>query len=137
MEEILLESYIFIALLLTVIILLITVLARQGKSRNPELSQKLDGVAEKTAGLSQTIGTEFERSRRETQSAQYNMRTETAKSLGEMNEKIEKLRLDNTEYQGRTEKTLSFFSNFNIDIKEMQPKRFPWFTINNLTSRYC
>ncbi len=120
------ESYIIIAMLAAVIILLVVLLSKQGKNKNSDLEHKLDGIAEKTSGITQALGTEFERSRREMQSGQYNMRTETAKSLGEMNEKIEKLRLDNTEYQGRTEKALSESLNSirlnNIEQNEKQSR---------------
>ncbi len=120
------ESYIIIALLAAVIVLLIILLAKQGKSKDPALENKLDNLAEKTSALSQNIGTEFERSRREMQSGQYNMRIETAKVLSEMNEKIEKLRLDYTAYQGRAEKILSDSLNAirlnNIEQNEKQSK---------------
>ena len=107
MEDCVLESYIIIAMLALVIILLTVLLAKQGKNKNTELEHKVDSTAEKVVSLTGTLGSEFERSRREMQGGQQAMRLETSKSLAEMSEKIEKLRLDNTEYQGRTEKALS------------------------------
>ncbi len=120
-----LESYIIIALLTIAVILLIILLAKQSKSNG--IDRKIDSVAEKASALSQALGTEFERSRRESQSAQYSMRVETSRALGEMNEKIEKLRLDNTEHQGRTEKTISDSLNTirlnNIEQNEKQSRQ--------------
>lgn len=120
------KFYIIIAMLAAVIILLIVLLAKQSKNNNAKIEHKLDGIGEKSAELSRSLGTEFERSRREMQSGQQAMRLETAKSLGEMNEKIEKLRLDNTEYQGRTEKALSESLNTirlnNIEQNEKQSR---------------
>lgn len=126
MEDCCLELYIIIAMLAAVIVLLAVLLSKQGKNKNEGLEHKLDGLAEKTAGFSQSLGSEFERNRREIYSAQQEMRLETAKSLGEMSEKIEKLRLDNTEYQGRTEKALYESLNTirlnNIEQNEKQSK---------------
>ena len=120
-----LESYIIIALLTITVILLIILLSKQ--SKNNGLEHKIDSVAEKASALSQSLGTEFERSRRETQSAQYNMRVETSRALSEMNEKLEKLRLDSTEHQSRTEKTLSNSLNTirlnNIEQNEKQGRQ--------------
>lgn len=119
-------EYIITAMLAAVIVLLIVLLAKSGKNNNAEIEHKLDGVSEKTAELSRSLGSEFERSRREMQSGQQAMRLETAKSLGDMSEKIEKLRLDNTEYQGKTEKALSDSLNTirlnNIEQNEKQSR---------------
>ena len=126
MEDCCLEFYIIIAVLAVIVVLLTVLLVKQGKSNTDAVERKVDSAAEKVAGLSQSLGSEFERSRRETYSAQQAMRLETAKSLGEMSEKIEKLRLDNTEYQGRTEKALSESLNTirlnNIEQNEKQSK---------------
>ncbi|MBR5562018.1 MAG: DNA recombination protein RmuC [Clostridia bacterium] len=120
------EFYIIIAMLAVIVVLLAVLLVKQGKSNSDAVERKIDSAAEKVTGLSQSLGSEFERSRRETYSAQQAMRLETAKSLGEMSEKIEKLRLDNTEYQGRTEKALSESLNTirlnNIEQNEKQSK---------------
>lgn len=101
------EYYIIFALLAAIIVLLVILLVKQGKTDNSDIVHKIGSASEKVTALSQSLGSEFERSRRETQSAQQAMRLETARSLSEMGEKIERLRLDNTEYQGRTEKALS------------------------------
>ena len=126
MEDYCLEFYIISALLAAVIILLIVLISKQSKANSSNLEHKTDSVSEKVSALSQSLGSEFERSRREMQSGQQAMRFETAKSLSEMNEKIEKLRLDNTEYQGRTEKALSESLNTirlnNIEQNEKQSK---------------
>lgn len=123
MEENALSFYIYLSLFAVIIILLIMILVRQGKNGNAELEHKVDANTEKLTGA---LGSEFERNRREMQSSQQAMRLETAKSLGEMSEKIEKLRLDNTEYQGRTEKALSESLNSirlnNIEQNEKQGK---------------
>ena len=120
------EFYIIIAMLAAIVVLLAVLLVKQGKSNTDAVERKIDSAAEKVTGLSQSLGSEFERNRRETYSAQQAMRLETAKSLGEMSEKIEKLRLDNTEYQGRTEKALSESLNTirlnNIEQNEKQSK---------------
>ena len=126
MEDYCLEFYIIIALLSAIIVLLVVLIAKQGKANNNGIDRRIDSVSEKVAGISQTLGSEFERSRREMQSGQQSMRLETARSLGEMSEKIEKLRLDNTEYQGKTEKALSESLNTirlnNIEQNEKQSK---------------
>lgn len=120
------EYYIIIALLAVIIIMLVLLSVKQKKSNNDELNRKLDSVAEKTAEFSHSLGAEFERNRRETHSAQQEMRTETSKILGDMSEKIERLRIDNTEYQGRTEKALSESLNTirlnNIEQNEKQSR---------------
>lgn len=120
------EFYIIIALLAAVIVLLCVVLAGQKKNKSSETAIKINSVSEKVTELSHSLGSEFERSRREMHTAQQDMRLETSKSLGEMNEKIEKLRLDNTEYQGKTEKALTESLNTirlnNIEQNEKQSR---------------
>ncbi len=120
------EIYIVIALLAIAIIMLAILLSKQSQNTNAETEIKLDGLNEKTAELSRSLGSEFERSRREMQAGQQAMRLETSKSLGEMSEKIEKLRLDNTEHQGKTEKALSESLNSirlnNIEQNEKQSR---------------
>ena len=100
-------DYLVIALLAVIIILLIVLIAKQGKNNNTEIEHKLDGINEKTTEFSRSLGSEFERSRREMHSQQQSMRLETSKHLADMSEKIEKLRIDNTEHHGKTEKALS------------------------------
>ncbi len=121
-----LESYIIIAMLAAVIVLLVVLLAKQSKNKNAQLEHMVDSTAEKVVNLSNALGSEFERNRREVRDSQQAMRLETSKSLSEMSEKIEKLRLDNTEYQGRTEKALSESLNTirlnNIEQNEKQSK---------------
>ncbi len=120
------ELYIIIALLVVAIVLLVILLAKQGKNQNAGVEIKIDSLGEKTTELSHSLGSEFERSRRELQGSQQAMRLETTQKLGEMSEKIEKLRLDNTEYQGRTEKALSESLNTirlnNIEQNEKQSR---------------
>lgn len=93
-------EYIIAAMLAMAIVLLIVLLIKQGKAGSGKAEEKIDNLAS-------TLGAEFERSRRESSEAQRDMRAETAKSLGEMSEKLEKLRLENTGWQGRIEKSLA------------------------------
>ena len=93
-------EYIIAAMLAVAIVLLIVLLIKQGKAGSGKAEEKIDNIAS-------TLGAEFERSRRESSEAQRDMRAETAKSLGEMSEKLEKLRLENTGWQGRIEKSLA------------------------------
>lgn len=93
-------EYIIAAMLAVAIVLLIVLLIKQGKAGSGKAEEKIDNLAS-------TLGAEFERSRRESSEAQRDMRAETAKSLGEMSEKLEKLRLENTGWQGRIEKSLA------------------------------
>ncbi len=115
-----------IALLAVTVVLLVVILARQGKQKNPEALMKIDAVSEKVTELSHSLGSEFERSRREMQNGQQSMRAETGEKLTQMNEKIEKLRLDNTEHQGKTEKALTESLNTirlnNIEQNEKQSR---------------
>lgn len=93
-------EYIIAAMLAVAIVLLIVLLIKQGKAGSGKAEEKIDNLAS-------TLGAEFERSRRESSEAQRDMRAETAKSLGEMSGKLEKLRLENTGWQGRIEKSLA------------------------------
>ena len=93
-------EYIIAAMLAVAIVLLIVLLIKQGKAGSGKAEEKIDNLAS-------TLGAEFERSRRESSEAQRDMRAETVKSLGEMSEKLEKLRLENTGWQGRIEKSLA------------------------------
>ena len=112
-------EYIIAAMLAVAIVLLIVLLIKQGKAGRGKAEEKIDNLAS-------TLGAEFERSRRESSEAQRNMRAETAKSLGEMSEKLEKLRLENTGWQGRIEKSLaeslSAMQLNNIEQNEKQSK---------------
>lgn len=112
-------EYIIAAMLAVVIVLLIVLLIKQGKAGSGKAEEKIDNLAS-------TLGAEFERSRRESSEAQRDMRAETAKSLGEMSEKLEKLRLENTGWQGRIEKSLaeslSAMQLNNIEQNEKQSK---------------
>ena len=117
------EYYIIYALLAVITVLLIVLLARQGKDKNGSAIATLN---EKTGELSRTLGSEFERSRRETQTAQRDMRIETAQTLNEMNSKIEKLRLDNAEQSANMTKIMSESLNTirinNLEQNEKQSK---------------
>ncbi len=105
------ETYIVIALLAVVIVLLVILLLKQGKSNNSafenKVEGKLDSLSEKTTELSHSLGSEFERSRREMQSGQHNMRIETSARLTEMGEKIENIRVNNMEQNAKQSKVLS------------------------------
>jgi DNA recombination protein RmuC len=112
-------EYIIAAMLAVAIVLLIVLLIKQGKAGSGKAEEKIDNLAS-------TLGAEFERSRRESSEAQRDMRAETAKSLGEMSEKLEKLRLENTGWQGRIEKSLaeslSAMQLNNIEQNEKQSR---------------
>ncbi len=112
-------EYIIAAMLAMAIVLLIVLLIKQGKAGSGKAEEKTDNLAS-------TLGAEFERSRRESSEAQRDMRAETAKSLGEMSEKLEKLRLENTGWQGRIEKSLaeslSAMQLNNIEQNEKQSR---------------
>ena len=112
-------EYIIAAMLAVAIVLLIVLLIKQGKAGSGKAEEKIDSLAS-------TLGAEFERSRRESSEAQRDMRAETAKSLGDMSEKLEKLRLENTGWQGRIEKSLaeslSAMQLNNIEQNEKQSR---------------
>lgn len=100
-------EYVIIAMLAAVIILLAVVIIRQGKNKNETTERKIDSLSEKTTELSRTLGSEFERSRRESTEAQHNMRMETSARLSEMSEKIENIRVNNLEQSARQTKALT------------------------------
>lgn len=112
-------EYIIAAMLAVAIVLLTVLLIKQVKAGSGKAEEKIDNLAS-------TLGAEFERSRRESSEAQRDMRAETAKSLGEMSEKLEKLRLENTGWQGRIEKSLaeslSAMQLNNIEQNEKQSR---------------
>lgn len=112
-------EYIIAAMLAVAIVLLIVLFIKQGKAGSGKAEEKIDNLAS-------TLGAEFERSRRESSEAQRDMRAETAKSLGDMSEKLEKLRLENTGWQGRIEKSLaeslSAMQLNNIEQNEKQSR---------------
>lgn len=96
-------DYIIIALLAAVILLLIVLLSKQ-KNKN---DAKIDSLNEKISELSRSLGSEFERSRRENQTAQHNLRMETSARLTEMSEKIENIRVNNLEQSVKQGKALA------------------------------
>lgn len=87
---------IIIALLVAVIALLAVLLLKQSKQSNGATEKKVDALAENLGTLSASLGTEFERIRRELQASQHDQRLETARTLEELRTKIEALRLDTT-----------------------------------------
>lgn len=101
------EFYIIIAMLAAVIILLAILIARQGKNKGDSLEHKLDGLSERTSELNRSLGSEFERSRRETASNLHNMRIETSARLTEMGEKVENIRINNLEQNAKQSRALS------------------------------
>lgn len=118
------ESYIIIFLLVAVIVLLIILLAKQKDNGKNELPSKLDGMNDKVTELSRSLGSEFERSRREMQHSQSEMRNETARSMSEMNSKIEGLKLEYTEKHAMLEKTVSeSFNRIRINNLEQSEKQ--------------
>ena len=100
-------EYVIIAMLAAVIILLAVVIARQGKNKNGETDRRMDLLSEKTSQLTHSLGSEFERSRRESSESQHKMRIETSARLAEMSEKIESIRINNLEQNARQSKALT------------------------------
>jgi len=100
-------EYVIIAMLAAVIILLAVILVRQGKDKNEESNRKIDLLSEKTSQLSHSLGSEFERSRRESSESQHKMRMETSARLAEMSEKVESIRVNNLEQNARQSKALT------------------------------
>ena len=100
-------EYIIVAMLAAVIVLLAVVIARQGKNKNSEADRKMDLLSEKTSQLTHSLGSEFERSRRESSESQHKMRIETSARLAEMSEKIESIRINNLEQNARQSKALT------------------------------
>lgn len=117
------EFYIIFALLTVVIVLLIILVSNQSKNKN---ESAINSLNEKTSELNRSLGAEFERNRRETLSAQKDMRLETSQSLADMNSKLEKLRLDNAEQSSKMIKAMSDSLNTirlnNIEQNEKQSK---------------
>ena len=120
------ENYIIIAMLAAVIVLLVAAIAKISKNKNSSDGQKIDALNTGVNELSRSLGTEFERSRRENQTAQRDMRLETAQTLKEMNEKIENLRLDNTKQNAELAKAMSDSLNAirlnNLEQNEKQSR---------------
>ncbi len=100
-------EHVIIAMLATVIVLLAVILVRQGKDKSEESNRKIDLLSEKTSQLSHSLGSEFERSRRESTEAQHNMRMETSARLAEMSQKVESIRINNLEQNARQSKALT------------------------------
>ena len=100
-------EYVIIAMLAAIIILLAVVIARQGKNKNGETDRRMDLLSEKTSQLTHSLGSEFERSRREFSESQHKMRIETSARLAEMSEKIESIRINNLEQNARQSKALT------------------------------
>lgn len=100
------ENYIIIAMLAAVIVLLIILLAKQSKQKSDGSDKKIDALGAGLNELSRSLGSEFERSRREMQTSQRDMRLETAQTLNDMNSKLENLRLDNTKQSAELSKAL-------------------------------
>lgn len=111
------ESYIIITLLAAVIVMLVILLVRQGKSNDSRAEAKLDT-------LSASLGSEFERSRRENSEAQRAMRDETAAKMNEMSEKLGQLRVENTGWQGKIEASLTqSFAEIRLNNAEQNEKQ--------------
>lgn len=98
-------DYIIIALLSVLIILAIILLLKQGKNRRVEI--KLDT-------LSQSVNSEFERSRRELSEQQAQMRTETSSAINSVAQKSEQMRLE------FTEKTVALEGKLVKEITDMK-----------------
>ncbi len=99
------EVYIAIALSALAVVLLIILLLRPSGGRG--LAEKLAVTDEKLNELSDTVGDEFERSRRELQALQRDQRSETVQSLQLMNEKLESMNRQNADYQAKLIRSLN------------------------------
>ena len=75
------EFYIVVALLAVIIVLLVAVIFRQSKQSAAPSDVDLRSLAESIGNLSRSLGTEFERSRRENLATQRDTRLETARIL--------------------------------------------------------
>ncbi len=120
------ENIIIIAMLAVAIVLLVVLLAKQSKQKNTNSDSKIDALGAGLNELSRSIGAEFERSRRETQAGQRDLRLETAQNLNQMNEKLENLRVDNTKQSAELSKALGDSLNTirlnNLEQNEKQSK---------------
>ncbi len=120
------ETYIIIALLVAVIILLVVLLAKHSKQGDSATEKKVDSLAEGLGTLSASLGTEFERIRREIQASQHDQRIETARTLEELRTKIEALRLDTTKQNADLLRSISESLNAirlnNIEQNERMSK---------------
>ncbi len=119
-------TYIIIALLIAVIVLLVILLTKQPKKGNDETEKKIDTLTESISTLSSSLGTEFERIRRELQESQRDQRMETARTLEELRTKIEALRLDSTKQNADLLRSISESLNAirlnNIEQNERMSK---------------
>lgn len=120
------ETYIIIALLVAIIILLVVLLIKQPKQKDSATEKKVDSLAESINTLSASLGTEFERIRREIQASQHDQRIETARTLEELRSKIEALRLDTTKQNADLLRSISESLNAirlnNIEQNERMSK---------------
>ena len=113
-------------MLVAVIILLVVLLAKQSKQGDGTTEKKIDSLAEGLGTLSASLGTEFERIRREIQASQHDQRIETARTLEELRTKIEALRLDTTKQNADLLRSISESLNAirlnNIEQNERMSK---------------
>ena len=75
--------------------------------KNLRTAEKMQHLEDDLSRLSQGMGSEFERSRREQSAAQEQMRRETGEAIEGVNKKMEALRVDNSERQNRLERAMS------------------------------
>ncbi|MBQ4337904.1 MAG: DNA recombination protein RmuC [Clostridia bacterium] len=92
--------YIIIALLAVNAAILLVLLLRKPK-KDTEVTSSLAVNSEKLTQLGVSINDEFERSRRELNTQQSDMRTENVQALEKMNEKIAAIAKDNAQYQAK------------------------------------
>ncbi len=92
---------------LILLIALLVVVKRQKGTAGGDSSSQLAVNTAKLADISNRIDEEFERSRREMQAQQRDMRAETAENLGAMNAKLAEILRANIEHQGRLTATLT------------------------------
>ncbi len=107
MGRFVMEFYIVVALLAVIIVLLVAVIFRQSKQSAAPSDVDLRSLAESIGNLSRSLGTEFERSRRENLATQRDTRLETARILDDMRQKLESLRIDSTKQNAELLRSIS------------------------------
>lgn len=119
-----LESYIIIALLAVVIIMLAVLIARKSSGDSPKVISKIDALGGAVSGFTETVSSEFERNRRENSDNQRSARLENANALENMGAKIEKMRLDNAESQANMERAvLKSMAEIRVQNAEQSEKQ--------------
>ncbi len=119
-------EYITLGLLAIVTVLLVAVLIGQSRIKKNNSGDELKNVSERLEGFSALLGSEFERSRRESSVSQSDMRKETASAIGEMNKSLEQMKAENLQKQSDFElkmaESLNRIKLNNMEQSEKQGK---------------